>query len=104
MMSQLSEGDVQHLRWIYGRMAEVHGESCNLDYMIRFQHILDKLDRNAAGKKTSEEWLAAAKDTILLDPDGWDRGNFQYSFFEERITQSEFFRRLSMSTVRGRAD
>ena len=49
---------------------------------------------------TSKEWQElTCLDTIILDPDGWDRVNYQYSFFEELITGEEFFRRFSMSTV-----
>lgn len=56
-----------------------------------------------ATMKTSEEWLrlAHAKDAglIILDPDGWDRKNFQYSWYEEKITEEEFRRRVFCSTV-----
>ena len=34
----------------------------------------------------------------ILDPDGWDRNNFQYSWYEELITFEEFDRRASAST------
>jgi hypothetical protein len=48
--------------------------------------------------KTSDEWL---KDTDykILDPDGWDRTNYQYSFYEELITETEFYTRLYRSTI-----
>lgn len=51
-------------------------------------------------KKTSNEWNKHRdyKDIVIFDPDGWDRGNFQYSFFEEKITKEEFDKRLCMST------
>jgi len=38
------------------------------------------------------------KETKLLDPDGWDRKNFQFSFYEELITKEEFSKRLMVST------
>lgn len=54
-----------------------------------------------SAKKTSSEW---AKDCEfdILDPDGWNRRNFQYSFYEELITKEEFNRRLFSSTVMSR--
>ncbi len=48
--------------------------------------------------KTSNEWDLDSEYDIL-DPDGWDRTNYTYSFFEEKITQEEFNRRLIYSTV-----
>lgn len=48
-------------------------------------------------KKTSEEWQKLCKVTIL-DPDGWDRKNYQYSWHEELITQQEFEQRIITST------
>lgn len=49
--------------------------------------------------KTSEEWLKE-QDRIekVLDPDGWDRSNFQYSFYEEKISKEEFDKRVFSST------
>ena len=49
--------------------------------------------------KTSDEWLKNTNHTIL-DPDGWDRTNYQYSFYEELITESEFYSRLYRSTLK----
>lgn len=49
--------------------------------------------------RTSEEWSNTRQDVIVMDPDGWDRRNFQFSWFEEKITSSEFQRRLMRSTV-----
>lgn len=49
--------------------------------------------------KTSAEWNK--KDGVLvLNPDGWKRDNFQYSWYEELITQQEYLRRLSLSTIK----
>lgn len=50
--------------------------------------------------KTSEEWQRLCKVTIL-DPDGWDRKNYRYSWCEEKITRSEWERRMLTSTVLG---
>ena len=45
------------------------------------------------------------KDEIILEGDevdvcndGWDRKNYQYSWFEEKISLSEFEKRLMKST------
>ena len=57
--------------------------------------------------KTSAEWeeLVPKKYNLtILDPDGWDRKNFQYSFYEELITKEEFKRRVSSSTVQCNID
>jgi hypothetical protein len=48
--------------------------------------------------RTSEEWN---KDDgiVILDADGWDRKNFKFSWFEERINRDEYNRRISISTI-----
>ena len=51
--------------------------------------------------KTSEEWQKQFPDTKVIDPDGWDRKNYQYSWFEEKITLIEYTSRLHRSTVKG---
>jgi hypothetical protein len=51
--------------------------------------------------KTSEEWQKQFPNTKVIDPDGWDRQNFQYSWFEEKITLIEYTSRLHRSTVKG---
>lgn len=50
-------------------------------------------------KKTSAEWIKEVG-YVVLDPDGWDRTNFDYSWNKEKITMVEFQRRLSLSTVK----
>ena len=50
-------------------------------------------------KKTSAEWIKEVGYEVL-DPDGWDRANFDYSWNKEKITMAEFQRRLALSTVR----
>jgi hypothetical protein len=50
---------------------------------------------------TSDQWLQQpqyARYTVL-DPDGWDRLNYEFSFLQELITEQEFKRRLLGSTV-----
>ena len=50
--------------------------------------------------RTSSEWLSRLHPgTIILDPDGWDRSNYEYSFYKERITSKEFNERLIRSTI-----
>lgn len=39
----LSYEDRTHLKWIYNRLIEVHKENPNIDYMIRFKKIIEKL-------------------------------------------------------------
>jgi len=52
-------------------------------------------------KKTSDEWykeLYPTGEFIIYDPDGWDRRNYHYSYFEEKITVMEFTGRVMRST------
>lgn len=49
--------------------------------------------------KTSADWQAEFPDTLVLDPDGWDRPNFDFSWFEELIPLGEYQRRLMYSTI-----
>jgi hypothetical protein len=48
--------------------------------------------------KTSKEWQEQYPETIVLDADGWDRQNFQYSWNEEKIPLEEYQRRIMSST------
>ncbi|MFA5397848.1 MAG: hypothetical protein WC346_17695 [Methanogenium sp.] len=48
--------------------------------------------------KTSKEWNEIYKINIL-DPDGWDRTNYEYSFDKENITYDEFMKRVMRSTI-----
>ena len=50
-------------------------------------------------KKVSSEWIMEVGYEVL-DPDGWDRSNFQYSWYEEEISYEEFQKRLINSTIR----
>jgi hypothetical protein len=55
-------------------------------------------------KKTSKEWLQLVSKEFklkILDPDGWDRSNFDYSFNQELITKNEFLSKLAFSTING---
>ena len=55
-------------------------------------------------EKTSQQWydeLRKTENITIMDPDGWDRTNYQYSLTEELITKEKFNERLSRSTVKG---
>ena len=41
----INEKDVKHLQWIYDRMANVHGENKDYDYMIKFKEIIEQLKK-----------------------------------------------------------
>lgn len=55
------------------------------------------------GNKTSKAWyefIKVCKVPIeILDPDGWDRNNFNYSFNIEEISNKEFYNRLTNSSI-----
>ena len=48
--------------------------------------------------KTSSQWCRLFK-CVVMDPDGWDRKNYEYSFNQELITEKEFRKRISNSTM-----
>lgn len=52
-------------------------------------------------QKTSAEWSKEV-DFKILDPDGWNRQNFQFSWYEEKITLDEFHKRALESTIQGK--
>ncbi len=47
--------------------------------------------------KTSEEWQKLCAINVI-DPDGWDRTNYEYSWHKEKLTRKEFEQRLLKST------
>lgn len=52
--------------------------------------------------RTSQQWSQRLLDStgiIILDPDGWDRKNYEQSFNVELITFDEFMRRVERSTT-----
>ena len=51
-------------------------------------------------KLNSYDWLSRPKYThmIVMDPDGWDRMNYEESMKEE-LTEEEFLKRLNSSSV-----
>ena len=51
-------------------------------------------------KKTSDEWKKLLNPyDVIFNPDGWDRTNFKWSYYEELITRDEYHARLSDSTI-----
>ncbi len=52
--------------------------------------------------KTSEQWANKHRSLtgeIVMDPDGWDRKNYDYSWHIEEISYEEFINRLRNSTT-----
>ena len=39
--NSLTDKDIEHLYWMYGRMKNVHNENVNTDYMLRFMEIIN---------------------------------------------------------------
>lgn len=39
----MNTNDINHLQWLYWRMATKHNEETRVDYMIQFKEIIDKL-------------------------------------------------------------
>lgn len=60
----------------------------------------EKLINSSEELKTSEDWQKQFPNPKVLDPDGWNRTNFQYSWFEEKISYEEYRKRLFMSSVK----
>jgi hypothetical protein len=51
--------------------------------------------------QTSQQWQESFKDWFkVLDADGWDRKSFNFSWFEEKITQEEFISRVMKSSCK----
>lgn len=50
-------------------------------------------------KKTSSEWIKEVGYEVI-NPDGWNRSDFQNSWYEEMITYQEFQKRLLGSTLK----
>jgi hypothetical protein len=51
--------------------------------------------------KTSKVWQKKFEDKIVvLDPDGWDRQNFEKSWNKDKISEFEFKERCRKSTLK----
>jgi hypothetical protein len=69
-------------------------ENSNLLYRLA-----QRLRRETGTKRTSDTWQRLSPHVEVLDPDGWDRRNWQHSWYEELITRHEYERRLGESTI-----
>lgn len=77
---------------------------------LRFKNELEAI-KNKAGfvvrvdrYKTSIEWQEEYFEIQVLDPNGWNRKNLQYSWHEEKITLQEYKNRLLESTCKFNVD
>lgn len=63
---------------------------------------IKELHKTKPTQQTSEYWSKTEdfQRYQVLDPDGWDRKNFQFSWFEELVTKEEFQKRLFESTLK----
>ena len=48
---------------------------------------------------TSYYWQQKYPEIEILNPDGWDRNKYQFSWFEEEISLEEYVQRLMKSTI-----
>ena len=84
----------------HARVAAIaYALSVRFDNMKLCEELLDAVmayDPNQL--KSSDQWDLMYPYKIL-DPDGWDRTNYDYSWFEEKITWDEFKNRALSSTV-----
>jgi len=60
----------------------------------------NEIEKECVNEKTSAEWQSVHSNTLIIDPDGWDRKNFVYSWFEELVTEEEYRNRQLFSTIR----
>ena len=58
--------DKEHLQWMLNRLAEVHGENRNVDYMVRMQKIIDNTETELNLRIVSES-LKVGDDIIVCD-------------------------------------
>jgi hypothetical protein len=55
---------------------------------------------NENNVRSSYEWHKLIyPNLVILEAHGWDRNNYEYSFFREKISVEEFESRLAVSTV-----
>lgn len=66
-----------------------------------FQSGYDSINWNQK-KQTSSKWLNSEEfaHIEILEAKGWDKENWQYSFFKQKITKQEFELRLIKSIIR----
>lgn len=71
----------------------------NTEQFEEFRSIFS--NQSKSDLKTSDEWLKSYPYTSihLHNLDGWDRTNFDFSFYQEKITREEFLSRCKRSTL-----
>jgi hypothetical protein len=71
------------------------------NYALEVRRIKNLENKPQPPLNNSDEWykiLYPGKNVVVMDPDGWDRKNWQFSWYEELITAEEFNERLMKST------
>ena len=58
-----------------------------------------RIMQNERRKMTSREWQEIYPDVRIVNPDGWDRSNFEYSWNEELISLEEYENRVRESSI-----
>lgn len=81
--------------WVSGHSSRKHVGRYRGEEQEDWTHL--HIDQKPHYKRTSEEW-AKHDYIVVLDPDGWDRTNYQFSWNEELITREEYNRRRMFST------
>jgi hypothetical protein len=51
----MKEEEIKQLEWVYNRMRNHHGESDNLDYMIKFNQVINNLRTSDANRSCGLE-------------------------------------------------
>ena len=59
--------DKEHLQWMLNRLAEVHGENRNVDYMMRMQKIIDNTETELNSHLVSKRDKLIEQAAKLLD-------------------------------------
>ena len=63
------------------------------------QIAIDNKSKMSKELLTSQQWQEKHPEPRVIDPNGWDRTNYQFSWFEELITEEEYFNRSHKSTL-----
>lgn len=90
----------------------IHGEYCPKQSLRGYQlaFLLEHPENYKVGKiiqkgqekmilGNSKDWQDFFEGLIIIDPSGWDRKNYEYSFNNELIGFEEFTKRLMNSTI-----